>query len=281
LAEMSLRRHEPLNGKRVGIVGCGHIGGKLAQRLPALGLEVRVNDPPLERRAAATNAPHRFVSLDYVLEDSDIITIHVPLTREGRDATWHLFDEAALAKMHSSCWLINTSRGPVVDNQALLSRFSGIATGALILDVWEGEPEPLDALVDISDLATPHIAGYSYDGKLAGTLMLAAELRDFLGMGARAYRTVHDALKRLRLTVNPNLVNEAQVFDLARQAYPIARDDVAMREAMRESTSARGTAFTRLRRSYPVRYAFERFDVRGVSPEVETAVTGGLGMRPV
>nr|WP_243663590.1 4-phosphoerythronate dehydrogenase [Rhodothermus marinus] len=116
LLELAVRRNVSLRGRVVGIVGCGHIGGRLARRLPALGLEVLCCDPPLAEQTGRTD----FVSLETILAEADIVTLHVPLTRTGPHATYHLIDAAALARLRPSAWLLNTSRGAVVDGRALL-----------------------------------------------------------------------------------------------------------------------------------------------------------------
>lgn len=171
----------------LGIVGVGHVGSRVARIACRLGMRVLLCDPP---RAAALNSghpapdgfagtsPEDFCDLDSVLTDADIITLHVPLD----DSTFHLFDYARLASMRRDQILINTSRGEVVDCSALrdlLARrhAAGISPsdhtpggpGAAVLDVWENEPAIDRELLRLVDIGTPHIAGYSADGKAAGT----------------------------------------------------------------------------------------------------------------
>ena len=119
LLGLAAARGEGLRGKVIGIIGCGNIGGRLAVRLPALGLRVLKNDPPLAARAEADGKPHDFVSLDAVLKKSDIITLHVPLTKQGRHATHHLINDTTLCSLNPASWLLNSSRGAVVSNEAL------------------------------------------------------------------------------------------------------------------------------------------------------------------
>jgi erythronate-4-phosphate dehydrogenase len=168
----AVRKGESLRGKTMGIVGIGNIGSRLAARLSAFGMRVLKNDPPLAAAAEAEGRTHDFVSLETVLAESDIVTLHVPLERKGPYATYHLVDDAALAWMKQDAWLINTCRGAVVDNLALRRTIEAGQLGATILDVWEGEPEPGPDLLRLTDVATPHIAGYSFDGKVLGTMMV-------------------------------------------------------------------------------------------------------------
>ena len=159
-------------------MGVGNVGSKVAEVGRAYGMRVLLNDPP-RARAEGSEA---FTDLDTLLIESDIVTVHVPLTRGGEDATWHLFDADRLARMRPSQILVNSSRGPVVDNAALKDALRRRALKAAVLDVWEGEPELDRELIDLLDIATPHIAGYSADGKANGTTMSVRYLASQLGL---------------------------------------------------------------------------------------------------
>lgn len=162
----------------LGVVGVGNVGSKVAAAGRALGMKVLLNDPPRARK----EGPDGFVSLDSIVSGCDIITVHVPLTKEGEDSTLHLFDEARLAAMNPGQILINSSRGPVVDNCALKAVLAKGALKGAVLDVWEGEPELDPGLVDMLDITTPHIAGYSADGKANGTTMSVRTVARTLGI---------------------------------------------------------------------------------------------------
>lgn len=156
LAEMTL-----------GIIGVGHIGKEIEKLAKTLGLNVLLNDPPRARKEKHTE----FVHSTDILKHADIISLHVPLTYEGNDPTYHLVDEKFLQAFSKKIFLINTSRGEVVDT---LNLINAIKTGGIkgaIIDVWENEPALNTDLLDIVDIATPHIAGYSLDGKANGTAM--------------------------------------------------------------------------------------------------------------
>lgn len=141
----------------IGIVGCGHVGSKVKAVAERLGMQVLVCDPLL-------NNPS-FVSFDVIEHEADIITFHVPLTREGRYATWHMADEEFFHRLSRVPYIINTSRGEVVDNQALLAALQDGRVRDAVIDVWENEPHPNAELLDRVFIGTPHIAGYSADGK--------------------------------------------------------------------------------------------------------------------
>jgi erythronate-4-phosphate dehydrogenase len=176
LLEIAAHTGTELGGRTLGIVGRGNIGSRVAKYAPLLGLRVLMSDPPLER--AGECGP--WTPLPSLLRESDFVTFHVPLNRDGADRTLHLIGGGELAVLKPGAWLINTSRGPVVDNAALLGALEGGHLGGAVLDVWEGEPDIMRPLLERCLIGTPHIAGYSIDGKLNGTRMMhAAVLRHF------------------------------------------------------------------------------------------------------
>ena len=147
-----------LRQSTIGIVGCGHVGSKVKAVAERLGMQVLVCDPLLGNPS--------FVSLDEIERNSDIITFHVPLTRKGQYATWHLADDDFFHRLSRVPYIINTSRGEVVDNKALLSAMEERRVRDAIIDVWEDEPHPDSVLLEKVFIGTPHIAGYSADGKV-------------------------------------------------------------------------------------------------------------------
>lgn len=259
LLRLAVRRNYNLAGKKVGIVGCGSIGGQLAERLPHLGLSVMMNDPPLARRAEEQGRPHKFRPLDELLDHCDIISIHVPLIRQGPDRTERLFHRDRLHAMQPGAWLINTSRGSVVDNKALTDVLQGSGRGpdVAVLDVWNGEPMPSAELVSRAALATPHIAGYSYDGKVAGTFMIARALAASLGEDPPDFGDVRPQPVRVPLRApDPILPRTDWMHGLVTQMYDIAADDERMRTISAYGESERADRFIELRRDYPTRRTF-------------------------
>lgn len=178
LVRLAGMRSLDLEGMTLGVVGVGNVGSKVARAASALGMKVLLNDPPRERREGHPG----FVSLDEIIEKSDIITLHVPLSRDGEDATWHLFDAERMGRMKSSQILINSSRGPVVDNAALKQALKSHRIAGGVLDVWEGEPDLDPEFVSLLDITTPHIAGYSADGKANGTAASVRTVSEVLGL---------------------------------------------------------------------------------------------------
>jgi len=227
------------------------------------------------------------VPLDAVLNAADIITLHVPLTREGPHATHHLFDAATLLKMKPDAWLLNTSRGPVVDNEELKAIVHSGFLGAVALDVWEHEPTPDPDLLRRVDLATPHIAGYAYDGKVRGTTMLYEALCDHLGVPAawspeQALEPT-DGQPLVATSPDPALPETEALDHVARSMYDIVADDARLRATRDTPSDERGAAFSRLRKEYPLRREFSRFVIpAGAIPAaLQAPIRESLHVSPV
>jgi erythronate-4-phosphate dehydrogenase len=284
LLHLAVRQGVRLPGKTVGIVGCGHIGGRLAERLPALGLRVLPNDPPRAEAAEARGRPHPYVPLGRLLAEADVVTLHVPLTRAGPHPTRHLFDAAVLGRMKPDAWLLNTSRGAVVSGEALKTLRAAGRPGAVVLDVWEHEPEPDPALLRRVALATPHIAGYSFDGKVQGTLMLYRALLAHLGRpagwDAEAVLASTPEDRPGLLAPDPFLPVTDWLHRLVRQMYDLAADDLRMRRLPELSPAQQAAYFNELRKAYPRRRAFERHHLPAhhVPQAYREAVAQGLGV---
>ena len=244
LAVLAQRRVLRLDTLTLGVVGVGNVGSKVADAGRALGMRVLLNDPPRAR----VEGPEGFTDLDIIIDESDIVTLHVPLTRAGADATWHLFDAGRLARMRPSQILINSSRGPVVDNAALKDTLLHGGLKAAVLDVWEGEPEIDGELLDLLDIATPHIAGYSADGKANGTTMSVRYLAKRLGLPLEDWTAsgIPEPEQLLAFTVDAAGKTSQEVLTEAiLYAYDVRRDGDALRAAP--------GAFERLRGDYMIR----------------------------
>lgn len=235
--------------KSVGIIGCGNVGSRVLQKLTALGMPCLVNDPPLQ----AQGGHDGFVDLDEILK-ADIITLHVPLTKTGEHPTFHLVDRTVLENLKPGAILINTARGAVVDNRALDAMLDERADLAVVLDVWEGEPDIDISLLEKVALGTPHIAGYSLDGKLRGTEMIYQAACDYLGLPAQGWNA-GDALPEgsaLMLEDPGQDALKAAVF----HCYDVRQDDRRLRSIVSLSAGERPEYFDRLRKEYPVRLEF-------------------------
>ena len=243
-----------LDGMSAGVVGVGNVGSRVVAKAEALGIRAVLNDPPLQR---ATGDP-KYRPLAEIF-DSDVISLHVPLAKGGQDPTWRLADAGLLARLKPGAVLINSSRGAVVDNAALLDALNSGRLGAAVLDVWEGEPAILPGLLERVAIATPHIAGYSLDGKINGTTMVYRAACEFLDIPP-----TWDIAREAPPAEYPQMVLDTQagaLQDIIRKAvltvYPIERDDAALRGTLSLSDPDRPAAFDRLRKEYPVRREFQ------------------------
>lgn len=235
----------------VGIVGVGNVGGALARKLDRLGFEVCLCDPPRQEQEGESGP--EFVALEKAMS-CDVVTLHTPLTRDQRHATYHMVGEAELDTLTSRQLLINSGRGEVIDNSALLRRLDKADAPVVALDVWEGEPAIDPELVSRVWLATPHIAGYSLEGKVQGTEMLYQALCRFLGLPVRKKAgqfLPEPALNKVSFTRS---AEESSAVRIAlRSCYDPRRDDGRLRATMKGTAEERAQAFDRLRRDYPVR----------------------------
>lgn len=230
-----------------GIVGAGEVGGRLAAILCGLGWTVKVCDPP---RQAAEGGD--FVTLDEILASCDVISLHTPLTREGPWPTWHLLAAEQLAQLRLGSWLINASRGAVVDNPALCAALASRSDLRAVLDVWEGEPLADPHLVARCRLATPHIAGYSLDGKLRGTLQILQAYCAVLGEPAPTLPALPSPwLSELSLSHNADPTWALRT--LCHAVYDPRRDDADFRRSLVGDDGQRRAAFDQLRKQYPMR----------------------------
>ena len=234
---------------KVGIVGCGNVGGRLYQKLVALGVDCQVYDPFLSQ----SQIPD-LVSFDQIL-DCEIITLHTPLTTEGQFPTHHMFNQQVLAQLKPNSLLINAGRGAVIDNLALIDRLKQSDNLQVALDVWEPEPEINAELLDLVSIATPHIAGYSNEGKIRGTTMLYdAVCRLYLDDQStqnsnNLTKDKKDSIEATGKTLNQLLV----------ECYNVQADDLRMRERLKQGDIGQG--FDHLRKTYPQRREYSHFTV--------------------
>lgn len=166
--------NRPMCQYTIGIVGVGHVGRIVEQWARCMDMTVLLNDPPRQAAEGGDN----WISLDEIAEKSDIITFHTPLDA----STHHLVDEKFLNSLRRAPIIINAARGGVVDNKALSDAIDKGAVGAAVIDCWENEPSISKELLGQADIATPHIAGYSYEGKVRATRMALDALTSFFGL---------------------------------------------------------------------------------------------------
>lgn len=251
-----------LEGKTLGIVGFGHVGNQVAKVAPHLGLKVLLCDPPLKE----AGHPGAFLSLEELLAKSDILTVHVPLTEDGPHATLRLLNRAFFETFRDSKVLVNTSRGEVADEEGLLWALDQKKLSHLVLDVFPGEPDVNPALGRRADLITPHIAGYSVQGKLKGTEQILEAFCRHFRLEKRT-STAPAFPPHPVITWPPGVDPEAGLNYCVRQCYDILRDDINLRRALGDAEFPK--CFDALRKNYPERHEFAGYRVVGL-PSNET-----------
>ncbi len=256
LSVLSEQQGFSLPQKTVGIVGRGQIGSRLENALRKLGVTVKSNDPPLEE-----NDEQDLFPLEEVL-NCDIVTLHVPLTRSGDHPTYRLLNAKRIQALRDNQILINTSRGEVVDEAALKQRLSADQPPTVILDVFLNEPAIDTELARLAHFATPHIAGYSLDGKTNGTAILYKSLCRFLGLPIRHKVGQFMPDPPLRKLAFSNATDPEWALHTAiRACYDVRHDDSNLRRTLSLEDDSRRAAFDRLRKEYRVRRGFDQVKI--------------------
>ncbi len=251
----------PLAGRTMGVIGVGQVGRRVVSKARALGLQVLMSDPPLERMGADPGAlcghPEAlFVPREQLLAESDIVSLHVPLTGEGQDPTAGMADSDFCRQLKPGCVFINSARGGVMRTGAVLEALAEGRIGHAVIDTWENEPAFSGALLSRAAVGTPHIAGYSFDGKVRGTKMIYDAACRHLGVEA--------SWAPEPLLPEPDLPRVAlpsgglfpSLWEAVRRVYDIREDDRALRGVEQGDERERAARFDRLRKTYRARREF-------------------------
>jgi erythronate-4-phosphate dehydrogenase len=249
---LTQKRKLHLDKKTLGVVGVGNVGSKVAAAAEALGMRVLLNDPPRKRR----EKDPKFLELDQLLAESDVITLHVPLNKEGRDKTLRMVNRDFTRKIKRGAILINTSRGTIIQEEAVLQALSDGTLADVVLDVFPEEPEISPELLKAISLATPHIAGYSLDGKANGTSMSVQAISRFFKLGLDKWfpETVPPPSQSELLADASQGGLYDVLWELFRETYDVTRDNQNLREHPGD--------FEKLRGSYPPRREQTVYSVR-------------------
>lgn len=248
ILELAVKYSLPVDQLTLGVVGVGHVGSKVAAAGEALGMRVLLCDPPRQRVEGGN-----FVPLATILEECDIITFHVPLTVEGEDRTYHMADDFFFAKLRRMPIIINSSRGEVVMGDALKRALIARSVKGAVLDVWEKEPNIDVELLRLVDIATPHIAGYSVEGKANGTTMAVREISQFFGLGINDWypQSVPKPLNSLIGATGDAFPD--YLYGLVSRAYRVVNDDLSLRLTP--------SGFEHLRAQYAFRNEFSAYTI--------------------
>jgi erythronate-4-phosphate dehydrogenase len=271
LLVLAERRQVPWQQLSVGIVGAGNVGGRLLKTLKALNIKVCAYDPNIEGLNSKEQSESVWLQ--------DVVTLHTPIIHEGEFKTHHLVDAKRLSEMQPSACIINSCRGSVIDNNALLNHLNSHPRFLAILDVWEQEPAPNDELMRACLLATPHIAGYSLDGKLTGTAMIYDALCQFLRLPARiklADLAPQAPIEYVEMTEQADM--EYTLRKLVRSGYDVRDDHFRMLSLLGLNHKDKARGFDTLRKKYPMRRELNSMALVSHSP-VKPSSLQALGIK--
>ena len=260
LFSWSMKNRTDLKDKTIGIVGVGNVGSKVAKTCEILGMNVLLNDPPRERVEGSDN----FVSLKTIQEEADIITFHVPLNMKGEDATYHLVNNNFIRGLNKKPLLINSCRGEVFDTKAINNAVDYKTISGLIIDCWENEPKINFDLLNKVDYGTPHIAGYSKDGKANGTKMSVQAVSRFFNLNINNWESAEIELpENTLIEIDGNQRREYSILaEAVLSTYDIENDFDALKDSPE--------SFEKLRGDYPVRREFDSYKIKVTNIEIRT-----------
>jgi erythronate-4-phosphate dehydrogenase len=254
LLTLGYKRNLNLSGLTIGIVGVGNVGSKVERLAKVLGMKVLLNDPPRARN----EGDKKFVTIDELISKSDIITFHVPLIKDGIDKTYHLADDKFFKKLSGSKIIFNTSRGQVIETNSIKNALKNKILDTAVLDVWEHEPDIDLELLDLADIATPHIAGYSADGKANGTSVCVRNIASFFHLDIDKdwypdeLPSPHNSNE---ITIDCTGLSDQEIFYKAFiSSYDIMNDDNTLRNSVDNFEKQRG--------NYPVRREFPFYKIK-------------------
>lgn len=263
ITEILLFNRQKFQGRTLGIIGYGNIGTKVDAFARSLGIDTVINDPPLKRKTG----DDKFKSLQEAL-NCDIITFHVPLNKGGVDNTVHLLNENNIKIIKDGALLINSSRGPVVDNEALKNELKKNKRFNVILDVWENEPSLDKELLRITDIATPHIAGYSYEGKLNSTLFVYNKFCEYVGI-EKTWKPDYLPIPN-NFIRPPRIENNVELMKyILNNIYDITEDSNKLKEGLKSGDDQFPRFFDNLRKNYRIRREFFNYKIDASSLTVE------------
>lgn len=254
-----------LRGKTIGIVGVGNVGKKVAAACEVLGMKVLLNDPPRENAGDGTE----FVSLCTIMDEADIITFHTPLTKEGIYKTYHLADDSFFASLKQKPVIVNAARGGIIDTSAIKKAIRDNNILGAIIDCSESEPQIDLEYLNMVDIATPHIAGYSADGKANATRMSLTSIADFYNLDKTPISLVKEPLPEVSI-INLDKFDKSKnkVYSAILETYNPVGDFMRLKDAPRN--------FKQLRNSYPLRREYFAYSIANASIQ-EQALLLDLG----
>lgn len=264
LITLSQKSNFRYQGKTIGIVGVGNVGKKVAAICELMGMRVLLNDPPRQKQEGG----NQFVDLKTIQEESDIITFHTPLSKSGEYPTYHLANKDFFNGLKKNPIIINSARGAIIDTSAIKEALSDKVIAGAVIDCWENEPNIDLEYMHMVDIATPHIAGYSADGKANATKMSLASLAEFWGLSKEPINSVivpnvEDPL------IDYNKIDGNKLENIILKTYSPEGDYQRLLASPETFNSQRG--------NYPLRREYSAYSVKNVSNEEDAEKLKKLG----
>lgn len=253
-----------LKDRTIGIVGVGNVGSKVSRACEALGMRVLLNDPPRERKEGSD----KFVSLEDIKQNADIITFHTPLTKQGDDRTYHLADQHFFDTLAKNPIIINSARGGIVDTEAVKSAIMQNLISGAIIDCWENEPTIDPDYLNLVDQGTPHIAGYSADGKANATRMSLERVAELFDLSKEPISTVEAPKPENPVIDLTDFNSENRIEEAILRTYDTTYDN--------ETLSKSPDTFSKQRADYPLRREYASYRVLNATPD-EVVILSKLG----
>ena len=264
LLVLSQKKGISLQGKTIGIVGVGNVGSKVAKACELLGMRVLRNDPPRQYQEGVS----RFVDLDTIKREADIITFHTPLIKEGAYKTYHLADTTFFNELKKKPVIINSARGGIIETCAIKEALSNEIISGAIIDCWENEPTIDLEYMKMVDIATPHIAGYSADGKANATRMSLDSLADFWKMDKDSINSIviPDVDNNL---IDYSSIEKNQVSNIILKTYNPLRDH--------DLLNSQPSSFSTLRSNYSLRREYSAYTIKNIASDKDFSLLKQLG----
>lgn len=254
-----------LSTKTIGIIGVGNVGSRVKKACERLGMRVLLNDPPLCEKDVKLSQTESFVDIEIIKKEADIITLHTPLTKTGKHKTYHLVDEQFINSLNKKPFIINSSRGSVVSTSALKEALKSGKVSDAVIDCWENEPNIDRELLEMAYIATPHIAGYSADGKWMATKMSLDNFTNFFNIKSSEIEMAKLPQSENKIIDLANIRKEQQLAYAVLQTYnPLSDSD---------KLKANPDKFTWFRSNYTLRREYLAYEVRNADEDVAKILT--------
>lgn len=269
LITLAKRRGFELKGKTIGVIGVGNVGKKVSSICEFLGMRVLKNDPPREK----VEGKDEFTNLETIQKEADFITFHTPLSKEGEYPTYHLANNSFFEKLGKYPIIINSARGGVVDTKAIKQALTKKTISGAVIDCWEDEPNIDIEYMSMVDIATPHIAGYSADGKANATRMSLERIAEFWSLPLDPIKKIIVPQVKNSIIDYNEIAEENKIEEIILRTYNPIPDF--------ERLVHTPSDFSKLRGDYPLRREYTAYSIKNVKNILERNKLESLGFHIV